>query len=88
MDFDKSLIKRKSQKRYEIFHCSETQSHRLTADKLFVDLIVNMVLDYLKKTVRNLFTINTNIQEGIPCKKSSETFQQNHWKIPKKAHFQ
>ena len=31
---------------------------------LIVDLIVNIILDYLKKTVHNVFTITTNIQGG------------------------
>ena len=29
---------------------------------LIIDLIVNIILDYLKKTLHNLFTITTNIQ--------------------------
>ena len=50
--------------------------------KLKALIIVNMILDYLKKTVNNLFTI-TNIQ-GVLWKKSSETSKQNLWKILKK----
>ena len=34
---------------------------------LMIDLIVNIILDYLKKTVHNLFTITTNIQ-GVVLK--------------------
>ena len=49
-----------------------------------IDLIVNIILDYLKKTVHNLFTITANIKEGVLWKKSSETFKQSPWKIPKK----
>ena len=44
---------------------------------LMIDLIVNIILDYLKKTVRNLFTITTNIQGSVLKKKSSGTFKQN-----------
>ena len=29
---------------------------------LVIDLIVNIILDYLKKTMNNIFTITTNIQ--------------------------
>ena len=50
--------------------------------KLKLLIIVNTILDYLKKTVHNLFTI-TNIQ-GVLWKKFSETFNQNLWKILKK----
>ena len=32
---------------------------------LIIDLIVNIILDYLKKTVHNAFTITTNIQGGV-----------------------
>ena len=32
---------------------------------LIFDLIVNIILDYLKKTVHNVFTITTNIQGGV-----------------------
>ena len=32
---------------------------------LIIDLIVNIILDYLKKTVNNLFIITTNISEGV-----------------------
>ena len=39
-----------------------------------MDLIVNIILDYLKKTVHNLFTVTKNIQGGVLWKKSSETF--------------
>ena len=42
-----------------------------------MDFIVNRILDYLKNTVHDLFTITTNIQEGLLEKKSSETFKQN-----------
>ena len=34
---------------------------------LMIDLIVNIILDYLKKTVHKLFTITTNIQ-GVVLK--------------------
>ena len=34
MDFGKSLRKRKSQKKYEAFYCSEIQSQKGAADKL------------------------------------------------------
>ena len=44
---------------------------------LIIDLIVNIILDYLKNTVHNLFTITTNIEGGVLLKKSSETFKQN-----------
>ena len=30
-----------------------------------MDLIVNIILDYLKKTVHNLFTVTKNIQGGV-----------------------
>ena len=33
--------------------------------KLGIDLIVNIILNYLKKTMNNVFTITTNIQEGV-----------------------
>ena len=32
---------------------------------LIFDPIVNIILDYLKKTVHNVFTITTNIQGGV-----------------------
>ena len=32
---------------------------------LIYDLIVNVILDYLKKTVHNVFAITTNIQGGV-----------------------
>ena len=32
---------------------------------LIIDLIVNINLDYLKKTVHNVFTITTNIQGSV-----------------------
>ena len=32
---------------------------------LIIDLIVNIILDYLKKTVHNVFTITTNTQESV-----------------------
>ena len=48
---------------------------------LIIDVIVSINLDFLKKTVHNLFT--TNIQVGVLWNKSSETFKQNPWKIPK-----
>ena len=35
---------------------------------LIVDLIVNIILDYLKKTMHNAFTITTNIQGGALVK--------------------
>ena len=41
-------------------------------------------MDFIKNTVRNLFTTTTNIRGGILWKKSSETFKQNPLKIPKK----
>ena len=47
---------------------------------LIIDLIVNLNLDYLKKTVHNLFTTNT--QGGVLQNKFSETFKQNSSKIP------
>ena len=42
--------------------------------------LVNLNLDYLKKTVHNLFTTNT--QGGVLQNKFSETFKQNSSKIP------
>ena len=36
-------------------------------------LMVDIILDYLKKTVHNLFTITTSIQGDVLCKKSSKT---------------
>ena len=50
---------------------------------LNIDFIVNIILDYLKKTVHNLFTITTNVQRSVLWKKSSKTFKQSPWKIPK-----
>ena len=47
-------------------------------------LIVNIILDYLKGTVYNLFTITINIQESVLWKESSETFKENPWKRPLK----
>ena len=32
---------------------------------LIKDLIVNIILNYFKKTMQNLFTISTNIQGGV-----------------------
>ena len=36
-------------------------------------LVVNIILDYFKKTVHNLFIITTNIQGCVLRKTSSET---------------
>ena len=46
-------------------------------EKLFliINLIINIILDHLKKTVQNLFTITTNIPGCVLLKKSSETFK-------------
>ena len=33
--------------------------------KIITDLIVNIILDYHEKTVHNVFTITTNMQEGV-----------------------
>ena len=44
---------------------------------LIIDLIVNIILDYLKNTVHNIFTVTANIEGGVLLKKSSETFKQN-----------
>ena len=53
-----------------------------------IDLIVNVILHYLKKTLRSLLTITTNIQECVLWKKYSETFfkksLRNAWE---KVHF-
>ena len=40
MDFGKPLRKTKSHVKYETFNCSETQSQRLTADKLPCYIII------------------------------------------------
>ena len=32
---------------------------------LIIDLIVNIITDYLKNTMRNLLTITTNIQDVL-----------------------
>ena len=37
--------------------------------------------------MHNLFTITANIEGSVLSKKSSETFKQNPWKIPKKKFF-
>ena len=42
---------------------------------LTIDLIVNIILHYFKKTVHSLVTITTNIRGAVL--KSSETFEQN-----------
>ena len=42
---------------------------------LIIDLIVNIILDYLKNNVHNLFTITGNIEGGILSKMSLETFK-------------
>ena len=44
---------------------------------LIIDLIVNIILDYLKNTVQNLFIITANIEGDVLSKKSSETFKEN-----------
>ena len=49
-----------------------------------IDLIGNIILDYLKKTVHNILTITTDIQGGGLWKKSSQVFKENSWNIPKK----
>ena len=41
-----------------------------------IDLIVNIILNSLKKTVHNLFTVTTNLR-GALNKNSSETSKQN-----------
>ena len=46
-----------------------------------MNLIFNINLDNLKKTVNNLFAITINIQGGFLYKKPSETFKRNPWKI-------
>ena len=57
----------------------------LSKIKAFIDLIVRIILDYLKKNVHNLFT--ANMQGGVLWNKASETFKQNPWKIPKRVTF-
>ena len=42
-----------------------------------MNLIFNINLDNLKKTVHNLFAITINIQGGSLYKKPSETFKRN-----------
>ena len=42
--------------------------------KAFIDFLINVILDYLKKIVHNLITITTIIRKGAQWKKSSETF--------------
>ena len=68
-------------------HNHGLQKHMVRKLKAFkiIDLIVNINLDYLKKTVHNLFT--TNIQGDVLKNKSSGTFKQNPWKIPKSNFF-
>ena len=48
--------------------CSTKSDQKVLLKQLvifFFDLIVNIVHDYLKKTVHNLFTITKNIQGGV-----------------------
>ena len=49
------------------------------------DLIVNINVDYLKKTLHSLFT--TNIQGGVLQNIPSETFNQNTGNIPNSNYF-
>ena len=49
------------------------------------DLIVNINVDYLKKTLHSLFT--TNIQGGVLQNIPSETFNQNIGNIPNSNYF-
>ena len=51
---------------------------------LIIDIIVNIILDYLKNTMHNLFTNAANKEGGVLSKKSSETFKQRPRKMPKK----
>ena len=57
-------------------HCCQYMVYRNTwlwKYKLFIiDLIVNIILEYLKKTMDNVFTINTNKQGRVLfCKRST-----------------
>ena len=52
-----------------------------------VNLTINIILHFLKNSVHNLFTIATTVQEGVPWKKSSETFKEKTRKIPQKKSF-
>ena len=49
--------------------------------------IVNMILDYLKKTMHNLLSITANIQGDVLWKKSSETLNKILGKYPRKIPF-
>ena len=59
---------------------------QLSEKRSINDLIVNIILDYLKKTMHNLYsyTITKNIQRVLFWKKPPETFKQKSLKIPKK----
>ena len=52
-----------------------------------INLTINIILHFLKNTVHNLFTITTIVQEGVPWKKSSETFKEKTRIIPQKKSF-
>ena len=47
---------------YSVLMWENTDQILLCIWTLFMQCIVNMILDYLKKTVHNLFTVTTNIQ--------------------------
>ena len=68
-------------------HCGMSRvKKQLPGKRSINDLIVNIILDYLKKTVHNLYsyTITKNKQRVLLWKKSPETFKQKSMKIPKK----
>ena len=45
--------------------------------KAFHYLIVNITLNYLKKTLQNLFTITTNIKGGFSERRILKRFKEN-----------
>ena len=53
---------------------------------LIIDIIVNIILDYLKNTMHNLFTNAAN-KEGVLSKKSSETLSNVLEKCLRKSSF-
>ena len=50
---------------FRLFRVSVQVSDPGFRSSLITDLIATIILGYLKKTVYNLFTITTNIQEGV-----------------------
>ena len=68
MDFGKSLRKRKSQKKYEAFYCSEIQSQKGAADKLSCLIIKQCFARAMQIKKFNFFLLLLKCREVITAK--------------------